>query len=121
MLDDAPDDVSAIVRATADAADARLRQLPREDALAHAFWLLTRVALAARSADFAAALHDLRLTLSSAASLLGFIAQVAEETRRQRPQGPDSGPFPELASLAVTRALTDTAGASSLSLFGSSV
>ncbi len=120
LLESTPDDVPAVARATVVAADTRLRELAHDPSLAHCFWLLTRLAAASREPDFAAAVGTLGLT-PSADSALAFVAHVSDRVRGDLAGYPESGPFSELASLALRRALSETVGQHGRSLFGSSL
>ena len=121
LLDQSPDDVPAVAHATVAAAEARLRELARDPSLGYCFWLLTRLAAASRETDFAAATAALRLVPPETDSALAFIARVNEQVRAELRQFPESGPFSELASLALRRALSETVGQQGRSLFGSSL
>jgi hypothetical protein len=119
LLGTTPGDTPAVARATIEAAEGRLRLLANDPSLVHSFWLLTRITWAARSPDFATALSD--FGLDSSPSAIGFIAQLTDVTRSHARHHPESGPFSELASLALRRALSETVGQSSKPLFESSV
>jgi hypothetical protein len=114
-------EASAVTRATVEAADHRLRALGNDPSVTHCFWLLTRIAWASRGADFAAGLADVGMVIRPESSALAFISQVAEHARKGTSQFTESGPFGELASLALRRALSDTVGQQGPSLFGSSL
>ena len=120
LLESVPDDVPAIARATVVAADTRLRELARDPSLVHCFWLLTRLAAASREPDFPAALGAFGLT-PSGETALAFVAHVSDRVRGDLARYPESGPFSELASLALRRALSETIGQHGRSLFGSSL
>ena len=117
MLRQSPNDVAAVARATDSAAEDRLRELSRDPSLAYCFWLLTRLSAASREPDFAAALAPLGLAPPGTDSALAFIAQITEHVRTELQQFPESGPFSELASLAMRRALSETIGQHGQSLF----
>ncbi len=122
LLDESPDEVPAITRASLLAAEGRLRELSHDRSLTYCFWLLTRVSWASRTSDFSAALNDLGITRPSVdASALGFIVQMSNEAQAALRPYQESGPFGELASLAFRRALAETVGQHGQSLFGSSV
>lgn len=121
LLDSPQPDAAAVASATVLAASIRLIKLQRDPAVAHCFWLLTRLASAARRSDFVDALPSLGLHAQPTDSILGFIAHVSDRVRADVEQYPESGPFSELASLALRRALTETIGQEGRSLFGSSI
>lgn len=110
-----------VAAATARGADARLGRLRDDASLAYCFWLLARMAGAARRPDFVDALGDLGLEAGSTDSAVGFVAKVAARARGEVEHHPESGPFGEIASLALRRALTETVGTQGRSLFGSSL
>lgn len=119
---DAPDpDAARVAAATAMAAQARLGQLRNDTSLAYCFWLLARLASAARRPDFADAVDDVGLQAHATDSIFGFVSQVSDRVRDEIGRHPESGPFGDLAADALTRALTETVGTEGRSLFGSSV
>jgi hypothetical protein len=113
-------DVPAVATATARAADRRLAALESDEAVAYCFWLLARLASASRR-DFADALRPVGLDARPTDSVIGFVAQVGDQVRDEVELHPESGPFGELASLALRRALTETVGTEGRSFFGGSV
>jgi hypothetical protein len=119
---DAPElNVSLVAGATVDAAERRLVALRGDPSLAYCFWLLTRLAGAARGADFLEEAARLGVPTRPGDSALAFVARVTDRTRIELDGHPESGPFGELASLALRRALTETVGTEGRSLFGSSL
>lgn len=121
LLDHSPDDVPAIARATVTAAETRLRELSHDPSLVYCFWVLTRLTAASREADFAGATAALGFPPPDVDSALAFIARVNERVRAELRDYPESGPFSELASLALRHALSETVGQHGRSLFGSSL
>ncbi|MBA2454828.1 MAG: hypothetical protein H0V47_16795 [Chloroflexia bacterium] len=121
LIDSSPADVPAVARAVVSASNARLQQLSNDPSLVHCFWLLTRLAAASREDDFAAALQRLELPVPVNGSALGYIAQVNDEVRLDIAGNLESGPFGEIASLALRSVLSETMGHHGRSLFGSSV
>ncbi len=121
MLDDSPQDVPSLARATVAAAESRLAELSGDPALSHCFWLLTRITAASRQDDFSQALASLGLPAPSDGLALSYIAQLSDQTRNELSPDIESGPFGELASLALRRALSETVGVRGRSLFGSSI
>ena len=114
-------DAPAVAGATARAAERRLLELRGDPSLAYCFWLLTRLAGAARGPDFLAEVAALGIPARPDDTALQFVARVADRARVELDRYPESGPFGELASLALRRALTETVGAEGRSLFGSSL
>jgi hypothetical protein len=103
------------------AAERRLRQLRGDPSLTNCFWLLTRLASAARGPDFAADVARLGLPVTTGDTMLTLLAHVTERARAELAAYPASGPFGELAALALRRALTDALGSQQTDLFASSV
>ncbi len=114
-------DAHAVASATIEAAEERLRALRDDPSLTYCFWLLTRLASAARGLDFFDALAALGLHARPEDSVIGFISRVSDRARDEVARHPESGPFGELASLALRRALLDIVGTEGRSLFGSSL
>lgn len=114
-------DAQSVANATVEAAASRLGELGRDPSLTYCFWLLTRLASAARGPEFVHDVGALGLDVQGTDSAVGFISRVSDRVREEVGRHPESGPFGELASLALRRALLDTVGTEGRSLFGSSV
>lgn len=110
-----------VAYATAAAAADQLDRLRGDACLAYCFWLLSRLASAARRPDFVEGLDDVGLRIAPSDTALAVVGRVAELSRRELERHPESGPFGEFASLSLRRALTETVGMESQSLFGSSL
>lgn len=110
-----------VADATVRAAGSRLSQLRGDESLTFCFWLLTRLAAAARGPDFATDTQRLGLDVRTSDHALALVAQVNERVREELVQFPESGPFGDLAVNALRSSLTETLGAQNHSLFGSSV
>jgi hypothetical protein len=121
LLSASPGDIQAISRAVLWAAEERLRALAHDESLTYSFWLLTRITWAARQDDFAHVLSELGLDVAEDTSSLVFISSVADRLRGRFAKHTQSGPFTELASIALRRALSETIGQRGPSLFDSSV
>ena len=121
LLATSPDDIGALTDATARAAERRLRELRNDASFAYCFWLLTRIVSASRTGDFSDALAELGIEAEADDSALTFTSRVSRQAYSVPVDHPESGPFSELASLSMRRALTDTVGQQGGSLFGSSV
>lgn len=119
----AADDVDApiVASTTAWAADHRLSRLRNDPSLAYCVWLLARIAGAARRPGFVEAVGALGIDLRPGETAVGFVAKVGARAREETERHPESGPFGELAALALRRALTEAVGSESGSLFGASV
>jgi hypothetical protein len=92
-----------------------------DPSLTYCFWLLTRLASAARGDQFLADLRQLGIESRPDDTALQLIARVTDRTRIELNRFPESGPFGEMASLALRHALTETVGLEGRSLLGSSV
>ncbi len=114
-------DHAAIASATVDAAERRLLALRGDPSLTYSFWLLTRLAAASRGDEFQADLERLGIAVNQGEHVLSLLARINDRVTDELAQFPESGPFGDISSLAVRRALTDTLGAQNLSLFGSTV
>ena len=114
-------DAPAVSGATALAAERRLRQLGRDPSLAYCFWLLTRLASAARGPDFLDGVARLDVPARPDDTALQFVARVADRARGELARHPESGPFGEMASLALRRALAETVGTEGRSLMSGSL
>jgi hypothetical protein len=121
LLDSSPHDVPTIAGAVVDAADRRLSALAADPSLTFCFWLLTRITWASRGEAFLTDLSQLGIQVSARDSALTFISQVTDSARAELSRHPESGPFAELASLALRRALSETVGQQGPSLFRSHV
>jgi hypothetical protein len=121
LLTERPADASRIAAATLAAAEYQLRDLPRQPALSYCFWLLTRITWAARSDDFIGELGRLGVAVEGQTSTLAFISTLADHVRGALASDTESGVFADLAALSLRRALSETAGVQSRSLFGSAV
>ncbi len=114
-------DAPAVAGAVTLAAERRLRELSRDPSLTYCFWLLTRLAAAARGPDFVADVAQLGIPAQPDDTALRFLARIADHTRDRLAWFPESGPFGEIAALSLREALTETVGTQGRSLFGSSL
>lgn len=114
-------DTRAIAGATVKAADGRLKELSSDPSLSYCFWLLVRLANAAHGPNFVADVGRLGVKIQSSDTALSAIARVADRAQTELNRHPESGPFGELAALALRRALLETVGSEGRSLFGSSL
>ncbi|MCC6790050.1 MAG: hypothetical protein IT336_00100 [Thermomicrobiales bacterium] len=114
-------DAPAVAGATIHAAERRLVELRGDPSLAYCFWLLVRLAEAARGPDFVDDAARLGIAVRADDAALALIARAADRARVELNRYPESGPFGEIASLALRRALTETVGMEGRSLFGSSL
>lgn len=114
-------DAPAVASAVTLAAERRLRELSSDPSLAYTFWLLTRLAAAARGSDFVADLRALGIAVGHDDSGLQLVARIADHTREHLTAYPESGPFSDIAATALRQALAETVGTQGRSLFGSSL
>jgi hypothetical protein len=114
-------DARIVASTTAWAADHRLSQLRNDPCLTYCVWLLVRIASATRRPDFVEALGDVGIDVRPGETAVGFVAKVSARARESTERYPESGPFGELAALALRRALTETIGSEGGSLFGASI
>jgi hypothetical protein len=121
LLESSPDDPAAVARATLFAAERRLKDLSNDPSLTLCYWLLVRVAAASREPEFQFAMSRLGIEIPDDGSTLTFIAAISDRVRWETSDYLESGPFAELASLALRRALSETVGTRGRSLFASSL
>jgi hypothetical protein len=106
---------------TSKAARERLLQLRGDPSLTYCFWLLTRLASASRGEDFIASVNLLGIEVGPDDTALQLITRVTDRAREELAHYPESGPFGEMASLALRHALVQTVGTEGRSLLGSAV
>ncbi len=121
LLEDSANDPATIARATLYAAERRLKDLAGDPSLTLSYWLLVRIAAASREPDFRFAMSRLGIEIPDDGSALTFIAAISDRVRWETSDYLESGPFAELASLALRRSLSETVGTRGRSLFGSSL
>ncbi len=104
-------DVDGIAAASADAAEHSLEQASKDDGLAHAFWLLTQIPLAARRSNFSERLWELGLNgLSTKPTLFEIVSaftRAVDDHVSGRGQRSDLG---EMAQHAAAETITSLAG-----------
>jgi hypothetical protein len=112
-------DVNDIAAASADAAEHGLERASDDQALAHAFWLLTQIPQAARQANFAGHLWELGLHVSSSKpTLLEIVAAFTSAVDRHVRETGRRSDLGEMAQHAAAETLTSLAGRELPSLFG---
>lgn len=117
LLDTPNVDAVALVGAVFAAADRRLQLLRNDDVLNYCFWLLTRIASAARTPGFEEQLAQLGILLANDTDAPTFVELVAERIEDRLGDFPPSGHFGDLAQHALRAALADTVGQQGGSLF----
>jgi hypothetical protein len=75
-------DAAEIAAASTDAAEHALGTAAKDPVLVHAFWLLTQIPLAARTADFAATLRRLGLPVEDRPTLMDVVGAFSEAVDR---------------------------------------
>ncbi|MPZ49990.1 MAG: hypothetical protein GEU75_11965 [Dehalococcoidia bacterium] len=118
LLDDSPQLTGSLAAAITDAADYRLKQLKSDEAVAYAFWLLTRIASASRGGDFSEELTKLGLNAAAGTSMLAFVSDLSDKVRQRTSAQIAAGDFAEISSQAVRAALLETVALQGHSLFG---
>lgn len=93
----------SVAGAVTHAAERRLQTLSTDPSVTYCFWLLTRLAAAARGPDFVADVAQLGIPTRPDDSALRFLARVGDHTREQLGMYPGSGPFGEIAAIAVVK------------------
>jgi len=114
-------DPAAVASATMAAAERRLLSLRGDPSITYCFWMLTRLASAARGPDFHADVALLGLSVRPEDHVLSLLAKVSDRVREELVKFPESGPFGDFSALALRSTLTQTLGAQNLPLLGSSV
>jgi hypothetical protein len=80
--------VDEVAAASAVAAESALHDAVADPALTQTVWLLTQLPLAARSANFEAALRGLGLRIDPEPRLLELVCAVSERSARSARRGP---------------------------------
>jgi hypothetical protein len=111
---DAADIASAVGRVTEDS----LANAADDPALRQGFWLLTQIPLAAREADFGAALRALGLEVSRQPTLIEIGASVMAALDRVTATDTRASDLSEIAAVATVESLVAVAGRQGPSLFG---
>jgi hypothetical protein len=107
-----------LARTTAAASRKRFLTLERDPSLNYCFWILVRIATAARSESFIADLSEIGIDIQNVSSGAGFIHQVSRSVSRDiRRRGPGST-FTEIAQQALHSVLSANIVEQSRTLFG---
>ena len=102
--------VEQVAGASAAAAERSLEHGRHDAAVAHAFWLLTQVPLAARSPDFEPNLRLLGLRVEDDPSLLDIVSALAAAIDRQTEQLGGRSDLGEIAQHVAAESLATVAG-----------
>jgi len=111
-------DVAVVADATMDAAQRGLEVAARDEGLRQSFWLLSRIALAARQDDFAAALKEVGVAVPAEPSVLNIVAGFTDAVDRHLRDSRGRTDIGEMAQMAATECLTSVLTERSRSLFG---
>jgi hypothetical protein len=106
-----------IAASSAEAAEAALRHAHADAALGHAFWLLTQIPLAARSAEFSDSLKRLGLRIGPNPTLLTVVAAFTDAVDHHVKRVGRRTDLGEMAQLAAAESLAAVAGRDLPSLF----
>jgi hypothetical protein len=110
--------VGDVARASAEAAEDALTHARRDPSLAHSYWLLTQIPLAARAPDFAAAAAAVGVKIGADPSLMelvGAFSRAIDDAKARRSGCTDFG---EMALSAATESLATSVAADLPGLFG---
>ncbi len=114
-------DARHIAAAAAAAAKSNLREASKDPALRHAFWLLARIPLAARQADFGESLRALDLKIGNTPNLIEIGAAMTAAIGNVRCKERRSGTLAEIACKAATTSLVAVASRSETACSASSM
>jgi hypothetical protein len=109
--------IEEVAAASAVAAESTLRDAIADPALTQTVWLLTQLPLAARSANFEAALRGLGLRIHAEPRLLDLVGAVSEAVDRHAARVGGRTDLGELAQQAGAESLTAIVGRTLPSLF----
>jgi hypothetical protein len=113
-----PDAIAAIAARTLDAADAGLTKAVSDEGLRYSFYLLTQLALSARSNDWTEGLRNLGIELSETSSVLDLTSEVQSAVDRRLSAGAEASDVSEMAQGAMGEAICELAGTKADTLFG---
>jgi hypothetical protein len=111
-------DVEQIAAGSANAAESGLERASHDAGLAHAFWLLTQIPLAARTGNFSGRLLELGLNVSSEPTLLEIVSAYTRAVDSHVGGGGKRTDLGEMAQLAGSETLSSEGGRELPSLFG---
>jgi hypothetical protein len=107
-----------IANATIHAAEAGLAFAAKDGGVVETIWLLTQLPLAARSDEFAEALHNCGLSVSDSPGLMEIVGAVTDAIDAKMPNCKGRTDLGEMAQMAAAETLTEVIGARTNSLFG---
>lgn len=109
---------AALAQATAEAAQQQFTTLERNDAINYCFWVLVRIATAARGKDFAGELERLGVQSNKISSGLTFVQHVSRAVESELKQRGQANVFVQMAALSLREILTANIVEQSRTLFG---
>lgn len=111
----------ALARATATAAQEQFAALEGDQAINYCFWVLVRIATAARGDDFIGELRRLGVQNPQVTSGLGFVQQITNMVEKELRRRGQPTVFVRIAALSLREVLSANIIEQSRSLFGTSL
>jgi hypothetical protein len=111
----------ALARATATAAQEQFAALEGDQAINYCFWVLVRIATAARGDDFIGELRRLGVQNPQITSGLGFVHQITQVVEKELSRRGHPTVFVRIAALSLREVLSANIIEQSRSLFGTSL
>lgn len=111
-------DVAQVADATMEAADRGLQLAFDDPGLCHVVWLLSKLTLAARQDDFAAALNDAGIRCSSEPGVFDIVGGFSDAVDHHLRQVGGRSDIGEIAQMVAAECLTAQISERSASLFG---
>lgn len=111
-------DASSVASAVAAAAQREFSTLQRDPGINYCFWVLARVATAARSEDFAGELRRLGIQIGRVTSGLTFVQRMARAVEQELTRRKHRNFFVQMAELTLRDVLSAAVVEQSRSLFG---
>ena len=112
------EDVAQIATATSEAAQQGFDRAHDDPGLCHAVWLLTKIALAARQAEFGDALEAVGISTPAEPSLFDVVVGFTDAMDQHLVRTGGRSDLGEMAQLAAVETLTSLISSGSASLFG---
>lgn len=119
-LDSADLDVAELAKATAVAAQQQFKTLEGNEAINYCFWVLVRIAAAAKRKDLSGELERLGANSNNVTSGLTFIHEVSRAVEKELKQRGQANVFVRMAALSLRDILTANIVERSQTLFGTS-
>lgn len=110
-----------LAQAVATAAQQELAALEGDRGINYCYWILVRIATAARGDDFAARLAELGVRMATPASGVGLVREVAQAVERGLRERGEPTVFRRIAELSLREVLSANIIEQSRSLFGTSL